>query len=131
MSAALIDVDGTPRVLDGRSEPEEIVTETDAQDPAKVARHLSRALKLIAELRRRANPRRTDFEGVIVDMGGLAVSLQHNFGGRIRWWPVGWQSASATVAPSLVEDTTSTTDSTLVLRSYAPGTVTIRIEEAG
>ncbi len=129
MSAARIDSSGAVAILDGMADPDEIITEDDVQDAKKLARYLARCLKQTAELQRRANPRRIDFEDVTVSTAGAVVSLEHGFGGRVRWWVVGWQSAAVT-APYLVESTTATTDRTLVLRSYVAGAATIRVEAA-
>lgn len=130
MSAAKVASDGTLYSLDGRAAPDEVMTSEDAKDPEKIARVLGRLLKENAELRRRWNPRRVDFEDVAVSTAGAVVSLQHGFAGRVRWWPVGWQSAAST-APYLREDTAASTADTLVLKSYVAGTVTVRVEEAG
>jgi len=128
--AARIAADGKVTQLDGRAAPAEVVTEADVQDPAKLARLLGRMLSDEAALRRRFAPARLDFEDIPVLVTGDIVQFHHNFGGRARWWVVGWQCAT-NVAPILREDVTLTTTDTLVLRSYVAGTVTLRLEAAG
>jgi hypothetical protein len=130
MSTAKVDSDGLVTVLDGRAEPEDVVTEEDVKDTAKLARILARLLSSVAILRRRFAPRRIDFEDVTVSTAGASVSLQHGFPGRVRWYVCGWQSAAST-APYLREDTDNSTDQVLVLLSYVAGTVCVRVEEAG
>ncbi len=117
-------------VLDGKADAPEVVTTDDVQDPEKLARGLQRMARDLAALRRRFNPQRIDFEDVVVPAAGASFSLEHRFGGRVRWWVVGWQ-AFGSVVPLLREDKASTTSSTLVLISNAAGTATIRVENAG
>lgn len=100
------------------------------QEPAKLARLLCRILKDVAALRRRWAPRSVDFEDVVVGSTPTTHSFEHNFGGRVRWWVVGWTSLTST-APILLESGTAITSKTLVLLSYAAGTMTLRVEEAG
>lgn len=130
MSAAKVAADGKVTALDGRAEPDEVVTEADVQQPAKLARLLARLLAAVATLRRPFVPRRIDFEDVTVSTSGAAVSLEHGFKGRVRWWVCDWDSAAST-APYLKRSTALTTATTLVLLSYVAGTVCIRVEEAG
>ena len=130
MSAALVNSDGAIRSLDRQAGADEIITEADVQDPAKLARSLAAAYKALAALRRAWAPRRLDFEDVPVSTAGATVSLEHDMGGRVRWHLVGWRSPG-TSAPILKEETDLTTDRTLVLMSYVAGTATIRVEEAG
>ncbi len=85
-------------------------------------------LRGVAELRRRWVPHRLDFEDRVFDATGTTkYRLEHRFRGRVRWWVVDWLG---TVAPVLSRHADSTSD-VLVLVSYAAGTATIRIEEAG
>ena len=128
MSAAKVNA-GKMVVLDGRAEPDEVITEKDVQDASKLARSLRSVSKTLAELRRRFAPRRIDFEDIDIGIAAALVTLEHGFKTRVRWWVVGWQG-SAAVSPDLRERT-FTTDTTLVLRSYVAGLVTIRVEEAG
>lgn len=130
MSAAKVTSSGAVAVLDQRAEPDGVTTEADVKDPTKLARLLTATRATLALLRRRWAPRRIDFEDVTVGTSGLAVRLEHGFGGRVRWWVVGLVSTSGTDA-ALKEDTTNTTKDTLVLFSYVAATVVIRVEEAG
>lgn len=131
MSSAKVDSAGTIKMLDGRGEPDEVITEKDVQDPPKLARLLGTTLNAIAQLRRQWVPRRIDFEGIATGtIGATTVPMEHGFGGAIRWWVVGWVSSGGS-GPSLEEATAVSTDTTLRLYSYAAGTATIRIEEAG
>lgn len=130
MSKARIEADGKVVALDGRSEPDEVVTEDDAKDPGKVARLLARLLKDVASLKRLRAPRFIDFEDIVVGAAGAIVQVEHGFGGRVRWWLVGWQPVG-TVAAILKEDAAKTTTKTLVLASYVAGVATIRVESAG
>lgn len=130
MSAAKVSSAGLVTQLGSKPTPDEVVTEQDVQEPAKLARVLGRVLAEVAALKRRFAPRAIDFEDVAVSTAGATVSLEHGMSGRVRWYLVGWQS-SGTTAPILKESTTLTTSSTLVLASYVAGTATIRVEEAG
>lgn len=127
---AKISASGAVKQLDGKAQPDQIVTESDVQQPRKLARLLSDLLKDIAALKRRAYPRRIDFEDIVVDATGVtAIPMRHGFNGRVRWWPVDWR-AVGTSGPQLNRGS-ATDANTLVLVSYAAGTVTIRVEEAG
>lgn len=127
MTAALIDSDGVVRPLDGKAPARAVFTAEDAKDPEKVARLISGLLDDVAELRRRYAPRWVDFEDVAVDALGTTFSLEHGFGGRVRWWVSGWQTSGAT-GPDIREDTSATTATAIALKSYNAGTATIRVE---
>jgi hypothetical protein len=130
LSAAKVSESGVVTSLDGRAEPDEVITENDVQDAAKLARALSAMSKAIAALKRAWAPRTIDFEDVLVATSGAAVHLAHGFG-RVRWWVIDWVPTSpGTVAPILFKSD-ATTEQTLVLLSYVDGTATIRVEEAG
>jgi hypothetical protein len=117
------------RQLDRPAEPDEQVTPDDAKDSERVARMLMRLLKDVSTLRRSWAPRFVDHEDRVVDATGTTTyRFPHGFGGRVRWWPVDWKDASA--GPQL-ERHSDTDSNTLVLVSYAAGTLTLRIEEAG
>ncbi len=124
--------DGKVTSLDGAATTDEVITAEDAKDSAKLARLLGRLLKDNAEARRRFTPRRLDFVDIAIGGSATSVSLAHGFGGRVRWWVVGWQSASVD-PPYLREDTTATTANELVLLAYSAvvGTACIRVEQAG
>lgn len=123
--AALVDSDGNARPLDGKAPARATFTAEDAKDPEKVARLIAGLLDDVAELRRRYAPRWVDFEDVAVSSGGSTLTLEHGFGGRVRWWIVDC-SSNVTVASK----STATTDDTLVLSmtTAADGTATIRVE---
>lgn len=121
---------GAVKALDGRAEPDEVITEKDVQDAAKLARALSAVTKAIAALKRKWSPRVIDFEDVLVATSGAPIQLSHGFG-RVRWWVIDWVPTSpGTVAPILYRSDDSTAQ-TLVLLSYVDGIASIRVEEAG
>lgn len=138
-SAAIVPLAPAPlRQLDGKREPDELITPERLDDKPRVARWLTQLLRDVESLKRRWAPRRIDHEDRKVDATGgdglnaTKFRFAHGFGGRVRWWVTDWQGVAA---PALVLDTatsgTGTDANTLVLRSYVTGTVTIRIEEAG
>lgn len=129
MSSARIDSASKVYPLDSPAAPDEVVTEKDVQEPPKLSRMLLRLLKDVASLKRLWTPSRIDFEDQAVSTAGAVVTLNHGFGGRVRWWIVDWQ-ATGTAAPVL-KRTTATTNDALVLASYVAGTATIRVEAAG
>jgi len=131
MSAARIDSASKVTILDGKVAPNEVVTEADVQEPAKLTRLLTRLLRDVAELKRLFVPKRIDFEDVLVGSAAATTTLQHNMGGRVRWWVVDWQPSVGGAGPALRRDAASTTSSTLVLFSGNTGTATIRVESAG
>ncbi len=129
MSAAKVDSVGKVTRLDGKAEPDEVVTEANVQEPAKLARLLGRALSTIATLRRAWSPSRIDFEDCpVVVATGTTIHLEHGFGGRVRWWFIDMSSDST--AKVNVAATTSNTLS-LDITPAADGTVSIRVEQAG
>lgn len=129
--SAKVDSDGAVTPLDGRTEPDEVVTAQDVQDPDKLARLLGRILKDIAALKRRWAPRHIDFELAVTGSATpQTVQLEHGFNGAVRWWVVDW-STGGTVAISAMKNTALTTTKTLVLSVYNAGAMTIRVEEAG
>lgn len=130
-SARIDTTTGKVTPLDGRAEADEVVTEDDVQEPAKLARLLCRILKTLAELRRRFAPRRIDFHDVTTPGSGGTISLQHNFGGRVVWWIIDYQIITTVTAPILQRSVASSTDNTLVLLTHTTGLASIRIEEAG
>lgn len=129
MSAAKIDSAGKVVQLGPKPTPEETVTAEDVQDPAKLAKLATRILAALANLRRQWAPGRLDFEDLACDGAGAALTLQHNFAGRVRWWVTDWTSGSS-ACPILIRGTETTAD-TLVLYSYQAGTATLRVEESG
>lgn len=128
-AAAKVLASGAVKQLGGRAEPDQQISEADAQDPKKLSRLLTGILKDLAALKRRHAPRSIDFEDVAFTASGTKP-LRHAFDGRVRWWVVDWKPASAGVVCAL-ERHASSTSSTLVLYAGNTGTATIRVEEAG
>lgn len=128
--SAYVANDGAVTSLDGKAAPDEIVSEEDAGDVKKLSKLLTRLLRELALLRRRWVPRRIVFRDVTTNGGAMTPQthqFEHRFGGRVLWWVCDWNQSSP---PSLQRHTT-TTDDTLVLRSYGAGIVSICVEEAG
>lgn len=94
MPAAKYDINASLQQLDRAAQPDEVVTEADVQEPAKLARYLIRLLRDVAKLQRTANPPRIDFEDVTVGTSGARTLLAHHLNGRVRWSVVGWQAAT-------------------------------------
>lgn len=126
--SAIVPAQGPLRQLDGKSEPDEQVTEDVVSDPHRLSRLLMRMMKDVAVLKRRWWPRRLDFEGIAVDATGtVPFRLPHGFGGAVRYWVVSWTGAAAA---NLLLGAASD-GNTLVLFSTVAGTATVRVEEAG
>ena len=120
---------GPNRVLDGSGGPPNVITESDVQDPATLARYLAEHDADLAKLKRPWQPRRIDFEDRAVDSSGTTPHrFAHSFGGRVRWWVVDWDNVTF---PPVLARHSSTDSNTLVLVSTIPGTLTLRVEEAG
>lgn len=129
--SANIDAAGKVKPLERSIQPSEQITGEDAKDAVNVARAMMRILRDVAQLKRRWMPKRVDFEGVAVDKTGQKkFSLRHNLGGPVRWWVVDWET-NEPLRPSPALIRVASDDTTLTLVSYAAGTVTLRIEEAG
>ena len=125
--SANVEADGTIRQLDGRAEPDAIITEQDVQDPAKLARLLQWVVRELVLLRRRFRPRRKDFKDRVLDATGTTKhALEHGFGTTdVRVWVVGWSGAAA---PN-IEAHSDSDAKTLYVVSKSAGTATIRVEE--
>ena len=127
--SAIVGLTNVVRQLDSSVQQDEVVTPADAADATKLSRLFTRLLSDVADLRRRFAPRWVEFEDRVVDATGTTLyRFSHNFDGRARWWVVDW--SGATTEPRLVRQPTSD-NNTLVLVSYAAGTVTLRVEAAG
>lgn len=126
VSAAIVPRVGKIRQLDGRAEPDEVLTPEDAADTTKLAKLLIRILRELAQLRRRWWPRQIDFEDVPTNTVN-PIRLPHGFGGRVRWWTV---DADDAIDVALGRHS-STDKNTLVLTSTGTSVVTIRVQEAG
>jgi hypothetical protein len=129
VSSAVINSDGDVRQLDTRAGEPIVITSEDVKDDEKLARLLQDALRELAALRRRFAPRMIEFEDQAVT-AGQALRVTHNFGGRVRYWPVDWRPTTPGDAP-LFDKSTSTDEDTLVLTVGNAGTVTILVREAG
>ncbi len=126
---------GVVRQLDRKAAPDEQITEEQVQDPPRLARVLMDMLRDVAILKRRWTPKRLDFQGIVstaTDIAPQDFRLEHGFGGSVVWWPVKvvFTAGTTIVVPYIYELPTSS-ENTLILRVYYPGTLTIRVEEAG
>lgn len=133
MSHAVIDSTGTVRKLDGPAKADQVITSRDVQDPEVLARLVQELRGEVATLRRAWSPGVIDFERVTTtgtSMSPQTLRFEHGFGGRVRYWPIGWESSGG-VALALIEDTASTTANTLVLYCYSAGVLSLRVESAG
>ncbi len=127
--SAYVANDGKVTKLDGRKEPDEVVTPDDVQDPKKLAELLARALREVTELKRRWAPRRMVFRDLVVNGGAMTpdtVRLQHGFGGRVVWWV-----CDTDFDAPRIRYNDATTEDVLVLKVYDGGTLSICVEEAG
>lgn len=124
MSTVASILSGKTRALDGKAAAGDVVSATDAADPLKLARLLTKLGRAVADLSRRFAPHFVDFEDLPVGSSSTH-RLAHGFGGRVRWWVV-----DADGVPALTKDP-ATDANTLVLTSTVACTVTVRIEEIG
>lgn len=127
--AARITSAGRVYQLDRDAEPDEIITEEDAKDAAKLARLLVRVLRDLADIKRRFFPRRIDFEDRAVTSGDV-LRLTHGFSGRVRWWVTDWRPTTPGDVP-LFERAAGTDADTLAIAVGNSGTATLRVESAG
>ncbi len=113
--------------LDGKATSTEVATEANVQEPAKLARFLGTLLADVAALKRRFAPSRIDYENLPALAASNVVSVEHKFGGAVRYWQVG-----GNVWVILAENA-ATTPNTLVLdvTGAVDGTFALRVEEAG
>lgn len=129
--SAVVNRAGKIRSLDKPAEPSQEVTEDRIEDKGFMARLLMGILRDVASLLRRREVTVTDFEDVEVDSSGSTkYRFPHGFKGRVRWWPCGFRDALDSLGANLSEDA-DTDDNTLVLVSWARGTVDVRVEKAG
>lgn len=127
--AARIAASGKVYPLDRPAEPDDLVTEEDVKDAAKLSQLLVRILRDIATMKRRFWPRRIDFEDRPV-VSGDVMRLNHAFGTRVRWWVVDWKPATPGDVAVFERDAGTDAD-TLCLAVANSGTVTMRVESAG
>ncbi len=131
LGCAKVDSAGRVTPLGAKLAPDSVVTEQDVQDPSKLARMVGQALGGITMFLSRWYPRRIDFEDVTVGGAGALTTLEHGFGGRVRWWVVDWVDSGGGGTAFTLNTHASTTSNTLVLISFTLGLATIRVEEAG
>lgn len=133
MAGATYTQDGTLRQLDKPPQADEVVTEADAQEPAKLTRLLGRLLRDVARLSRAWSPRVINYQDTLV-AASTKYRFAHQFGTRVNWWVIDWKptSTAANMNVELFRDST-TDENVLVLLTGAAtvGTVSIRVEEAG
>lgn len=115
--SANFDIDGIVKQLDGRVAPDEVVSEEDAGDVAKLSKLLTRIVREQAEARRRATPQRLDFEDIAIS-SSAPVRLHHGLGGRVRY-AVHGLSTGGGLAPVFAQSS-ATDENTLVLDAYQP-----------
>lgn len=132
--SAVVDVRAnTSRQLDVKKQPDEVLTETDVQDPLKLSRLLMRILSQLSELRRRYAARHNTYFNIISDGDALAphvVRLPHGFSGPVEWHVVGVRDGVFIVDDRVVESSASD-ENTLVLEIFFRATIQIRVQEKG
>jgi hypothetical protein len=135
VSAAIVEVSGQIRQLDKPATSEQRTVAKDVQDPETLARLIQQLRDEVATLKRAFAPKRLDFDRITTTGTSIApetVRFPHGFNGRVRYWPIGWESSGG-VALDYIErtDTSGTDASTLVLYVYSAGVLSLRIEEVG
>ena len=111
-----------------RKDRDKAVAASEVEDPQLLAQILTEMRSENANVRRDASGRWIEYEDVAVGSGGADVTLPHGFNGRVRHLVTDVVDNGGT-APILMRDTANTTADSLVLKSYAVATVTIRIEK--
>lgn len=120
--------DGTAVIVDAKRKPVDQITESQVQDPKRLAQLLQDGFSDAAIKAERFAPNRIDFEDRTLDATGTTKhSFEHKLGKRVRWFVVDWSGSGG--GAELSKDSSSTLD-TLVLVSYRAGVATIRIEES-
>lgn len=108
------------------------VQKEDVEDKGRLADLLRKLSQRVAELEANRQPNTVDMETDVSNLGST-VTLRHNLGGPVRYWPVLWTKTAAggypSTGPILVMDETSDDDN-LVLKSYVAGRVVLRIESS-
>lgn len=126
-SVTIVPAAGKPRSLVSDSDPGEQITETQVTSARELSRVLMRMLRWLTRLVNLPLFSRIDFEDVTFGSDdSVRYRFDHGFGGRVRWWVVGTNAQAV-----LAEDTSLSSDDTLVLISYAAATATLRVEEVG
>lgn len=120
--------------LDGKKQPDEVITPSDAADVTKLAKLLTRILGNIALLARSFRPDAVTFRDIAVSgtTGAPTVfQLAHKLGGRVEWWmtritPQAGGSIAGTATPLLVE--TFNDGQTLTLRASFTASIDVRVQ---
>ncbi len=121
---------GEKRELSRLKESDQQITPEQLEDVPRMQRLWMRVLRDLSRLLSLWTPDVIEHEDVPFDgTGTTTYALNHNLGGRVRFWAVDWVSGSGG-GPALARHS-DTTDNVLVLVSYIDGVGTIRIERAG
>jgi hypothetical protein len=104
----------------------------DPKDPAKLSETIRQLTARLNRVEAQLQPEATEFE-VVCGSAGALIELCHGFKGPVRWYVVCWIQADGASYPAyshiLAQDSSSTSTS-LFLRSYAPGRAVIRVERS-
>jgi hypothetical protein len=100
------------------------ITEEGVADPRKLSHVITRLLATVRSLERIQRKPFQDF--AIAPAGSGTISVNHRFGGDVRWYLVDWTGSAA---PNLRRSSSTTAD-VLVLDSGAAGTGILRVEAA-
>lgn len=130
MSHAVVPANGTPRSLDGSSQPNEVITPKDVADPMRVVRLFQKLLASFSGLLRLWQPRIIDFQDrTFLGDGTTVYRLEHKFGAKVNLWAIRWDSGGAgSFIYSFVQGDDLNTSAFV---TFVAGKGTIRIEEAG
>lgn len=115
--------------LDGKAEQTAVYTEQDVQDPAKLASLLTDLAAIVKDLKKVRQPKFIDFEDIKTTAGGNVI-LPHGLGGRVRWWVIDWVPGTTGNVIGAEGVAASTTSDTLVIKTYAVGVASFRVELA-
>jgi hypothetical protein len=101
----------------------------DVTKLAEVLRKIGERIGLLESVQR---PDYNEYELEV--SSGVTYTLQHDFGGAVRWYVVDWAPTEANImvpsaAPAFVR-TQATTAGSLVLRSTCDGKAVIRVESS-
>lgn len=99
------------------------LSESDVQDPRKLAELLRAAMRRIAALEANAQPDAVEFE-IDATMGSTSL-LQHGFGCPVRYWVVSWVGSGG---PQFYVNTSQTTSDVLALSTAVSGRAIVRVE---
>lgn len=126
--SANISAQGVVTVLGRQLNGPERLTDEDVKDPPTLTRILLTIIRDTSRVIGFWRPRRLDFEGrAILGDGTTKYRLEHQFGGPVRYWIVGWDGAAA----ANIREHDDSDSNTFVYTSTSAGTATVRLEEAG